>query len=113
MYEAISGQVRINTIRGLPLLNINPDIKTELQGVLKRMGDIFLSLFGIILLLPVIMLIAVLVRISSKGDIFYRQIRVGLNGVHFTLLKFRTMYVGSEDNTGPIWSIKEYCITFR
>ena len=107
MYEAISGQVRIDTIRGLPLLNINPDIKTEFQGVLKRMGDVFLSLFGLILLLPIIMLIAVLVRISSKGNIFYRQIRVGLNGVHFTLLKFRTMYVGSEDNTGPIWSIKE------
>jgi exopolysaccharide biosynthesis polyprenyl glycosylphosphotransferase len=107
MYEAISGQVRIDTIKGLPLLNINADIKTEFQEVIKRMGDIFLSIFGLIFLLPIIIIIAGLVRISSKGDVFYRQIRVGLNGINFTLLKFRTMNVGSEDQTGPIWSMKE------
>ena len=107
MYEVITGQVRIDTIRGLPLLNINPDINTEFQGVLKRMGDILLSLLGLFILFPVIILISALVRISSPGDIFYRQTRVGLNGIRFILLKFRTMYIGSEDSTGPVWSTKE------
>ena len=44
MYEAITGQVRIETIRGLPLLNINPDIITEYQLFLKRSGDVFLAI---------------------------------------------------------------------
>ena len=59
------------------------------------------------MLLPVNSLIALIIRITSPGDIFYKQIRIGLNGTQFTLIKFRTMYDNSEDNTGPIWSDKK------
>ena len=104
MYEVISGQVRIDTIRGLPLLDINPDIMTEFQEVFKRIGDLFISLFGLILLIPIIIIISIIVKTTSPGKIFYRQVRVGLNGVRFILIKFRTMYEGSEDSTGPVWS---------
>ena len=107
MYETISGQVRIDTIRGLPLLDINPNIMTEFQEIFKRLGDIFCALFGLILLMPINVLIAFSIRINSPGNILYRQVRVGLNGVRFTLLKFRTMYSNSEVATGPIWAKKE------
>ena len=106
MYEAISGQVRIDTIRGLPLLDINPDIMTEFQEVYKRLGDICLSLMGLILLCPINLLIAYIIRINSPGGVFYKQVRIGLNGVRFTLVKFRTMYSNSEDETGPVWAQK-------
>ncbi len=107
MYEAISGQVRIDTIRGLPLLDINPNIITEFQEVFKRLGDLCLSLIGLTLLFPINILIALSIRINSPGKVFYRQIRIGLHGVHFTLIKFRTMYSNSEAETGPVWAEKE------
>ena len=107
MYEAISGQVRVDIIRGLPLLNINPDIMTEFQEIYKRAMDLCICIIALIMLFPVNLLIAIIIRITSPGGILYKQKRVGLNGVQFTLIKFRTMYDNSEDNTGPIWSNKE------
>ena len=107
MYEAISGQVSVDIIRGLPLLNINPDIMTEFQEIYKRAMDLCIFIMALIMLFPVNLLIAIIIRITSPGKILYKQIRVGLNGVQFTLIKFRTMYDNSEDNTGPIWSDKE------
>ena len=107
MYEAISGQVSVDIIRGLPLLNINPDIMTEFQEIYKRAMDLCISIIALIMLFPVNLLIAIIIRITSPGEILYKQKRVGLNGVQFTLIKFRTMYDNSEDNTGPIWSDKE------
>jgi exopolysaccharide biosynthesis polyprenyl glycosylphosphotransferase len=104
MYEAITGQVRIETIRGLPLLNINPDIITEYQLFLKRSGDVFLAITALILFCPFYLLIALLVRMSSSGTILYKQVRVGLHGEPFVLIKFRTMFDDSERTTGPIWA---------
>jgi len=104
MYEAITGQVRIETIRGLPLLNINPDIITEYQLFIKRTGDMLFVITALILFSPFYLLIALLVRMSSPGKILYKQIRVGLNGKTFVLIKFRTMFDNSEKTTGPIWA---------
>ena len=106
MYEVISGQVRIDTIRGLPLLNINPDIVTEYQNVLKRVGDFLLALILIIILIPFNILIAIIIKTTSTGNVFYTQKRLGLSGKEFTLIKFRTMYENSENETGPIWADK-------
>ena len=106
MYEAISGQVHIDRIRGLPLLNINPDIMTEFHVIYKRAIDLCICVIALIILSPVNLLIALIIRITTPGKIFYKQIRIGLNGVNFTLFKFRTMYDDSEHSTGPIWSDK-------
>lgn len=57
----------------------------------KRIFDIVLSLFGLVLLWPVFLLIAALIKLDSKGPVFYRQIRIGRNGKPFNMLKFRTM----------------------
>lgn len=64
--------------------------------MLKRIFDILFSLTGLILLLPLLIVIAILVKFTSVGPIFYTQNRIGLNGVQFGLLKFRTMYIGSD-----------------
>ena len=91
MYEAISGQVSVDIIRGLPLLNINPDIMTEFQEIYKRAIDLCVCVIALIILFPVNLLIALIIRITSPGKIFYKQIRIGLNGAQFTLFKFRTV----------------------
>jgi len=59
--------------------------------MLKRIFDIFFSLIGLIILLPFFILIALLILIDSRGGVFYKQIRVGLNGEDFKLFKFRSM----------------------
>ena len=107
MYEAITGQVRIDTIRGLALLNINPDIMTEFQSIIKRFIDIILSVSALVILFPINVLIGLIIHITSAGGIFYTQIRMGLNGNRFTLIKFRTMHANSEKTTGPVWADKD------
>ena len=64
--------------------------------MLNRLCDILFSLFGIVILLPVFILISILVGVSSRGGIFYRQIRVGKNNKDFALFKFRSMKVGAD-----------------
>jgi lipopolysaccharide/colanic/teichoic acid biosynthesis glycosyltransferase len=64
--------------------------------LIKRLFDIIFSFLGLLLLLPLILLISIIISIETKGGIFFRQIRVGLNNQDFYLLKFRTMYTGSD-----------------
>ena len=62
----------------------------------KRLFDIFFSLFGLILLSPLFIVLSVIILFDSKGGIFYKQIRVGKNGIDFKLYKFRSMRIGSD-----------------
>src|SRR5690554_1586114 len=73
--------------------------------VLKRLMDIFGSLIGIILLLPVLIIVALAIKIDSKGPVFFRQERLGKNGKVFKIIKFRTMIVNAE-NLGTGLSIR-------
>ena len=64
--------------------------------MLKRIFDIILSLFGLIILLPFMIIIAILIKLDSKGPVFFKQIRVTKNGREFKIFKYRTMRVGSD-----------------
>ncbi|ATV63090.1 sugar transferase [Fusobacterium pseudoperiodonticum] len=64
--------------------------------MLKRIFDIISSLFGLILLLPFMIIIAILIKLDSKGPIFFKQVRVTKNGREFKIFKYRTMRVGSD-----------------
>lgn len=64
--------------------------------MLKRIFDIALSLFGLILLLPFMLIIAILIKLDSKGPVFFKQVRVTKNGREFKIFKYRTMRVGSD-----------------
>jgi sugar transferase (PEP-CTERM system associated) len=66
--------------------------------------SILLGLLGLIVFFPFMLIVAIAVKISSKGPILYRQRRVGMNGSIFTLLKFRSMYVDAEARTGAVWA---------
>lgn len=65
----------------------------KIYCVIKRIIDIILSLIGCILLLPILILLAILIKLDSKGPVLFKQKRVGINKTHFQILKFRTMYV--------------------
>ena len=64
--------------------------------MLKRIFDIILSLFGLIILLPFMLIIAIFIKLDSKGPVFFKQLRVTKNGREFKILKYRTMRVGSD-----------------
>lgn len=63
---------------------------------MKRLFDIFLSGFGLILLSPLFLVIAIWIKLDSRGPIFYRQVRVGRNNTEFRIFKFRSMRIGSD-----------------
>lgn len=72
--------------------------------ITRRIGDIALSLMLLVVTLPVAVAAAVLIKLDSRGPIFYWQERVGLHGRSFWLVKFRSMYVDAEANSGPQWA---------
>ncbi|MCJ7552666.1 MAG: sugar transferase, partial [Ignavibacteriaceae bacterium] len=74
---------------------------------LKRLSDIFVSIFFLASNSPVILISAILIKLDSKGPVFFKQERSGLNGRLFKIVKFRSMYVDAEKHTGPIWSQKD------
>ena len=91
---------------GLPVVGLRESPHFGLNIVFKRFMDILLSLFGLIVLSPLLLLVAVLVKLTSPGPIFYRQERCGLNGRLFAMLKFRSMAVNAENQTGAVWAVK-------
>jgi exopolysaccharide biosynthesis polyprenyl glycosylphosphotransferase len=91
-------------IEGLPVINLG-DIPLEGWPALsKRLFDLLVSSCAIVLLLPFGALVALLLKLDSRGPVFYRQARLGLDGQVFSMIKFRTMIRDAEKKTGPIWS---------
>ncbi|TSC56245.1 MAG: Undecaprenyl-phosphate glucose phosphotransferase [Parcubacteria group bacterium Gr01-1014_18] len=93
MFETLGGRMNIDTLFGLPIISIQ---KTPLEGwgtVYKRIYDIIVSLFAMIIFSPIFLLLAVLVKLDSKGPIIYKNERVGRKGNTFTTYKFRTMRI--------------------
>ncbi|MCS6850531.1 MAG: undecaprenyl-phosphate glucose phosphotransferase [Gemmataceae bacterium] len=93
-----------SNLDGLPVIGLRESPHFGLNIVIKRFMDIVLSLIALILLSPVMLVVAILIKILTPGPIFYRQERCGLNGRTFQMLKFRTMRVDAEKETGPVWA---------
>src|SRR5262249_41221773 len=91
---------------GLPLVGLRESPHFGLNIVVKRVMDIALSALALLLLSPLMSLVALLVKLTSPGPVFYRQERCGLNGESFEMLKFRSMPVNREQKTGPVWARK-------
>ena len=105
MYEIFTGKVSVSAIMGTPLIEISHHLMPAWQENLKHFIDIILSLFALLISLPILLLLMLGVKLSSKGPLIYKQERIGKNGKPFTIYKFRSMYVGSESN-GPELSSK-------
>lgn len=100
MYDIISGTVRVNHILGPPLIEIKTQIMPVWQQSVKRIVDVFFSIFVMIVGFPLFFGVALAVRLSSKGPIFYLQERIGWHGKPFKIIKFRSMRVDAE-KSGP------------
>jgi len=96
----------LSEIAGVPVVNISYSAIDGMNQWVKAVEDYVLSFIMLVLASPLMLLIAVGVKLSSPGPIFYRQRRVGWNGEEFTMYKFRSMPVEAEKDTGPIWASK-------
>jgi exopolysaccharide biosynthesis polyprenyl glycosylphosphotransferase len=98
--------VAIEEFEGIPLIEINPPRTNPVGHLLKRTMDIVGSLVGIIILSPLYFIIAVAVKLTSRGPIFYGQERMSLDGKTFKMWKFRSMKVDAEEKSGAVWAKK-------
>lgn len=110
-YDILAGQVKMNSIFGALLIQINQDPMPEWQHSTKRLIDVVASVFALIILFPIFLVIALLVKLTSKGPIFFKQERIGINGKPFHIIKFRTMHVGAEKNGPQLSSSNDNRIT--
>ena len=102
----INFQSGVEDLDGLPIVSLSESPLHGWNIVVKRLSDIIFSSIFIIVSSPFLILLAIIIRFESPGSIIYRQKRVGLDGNIFEMLKFRSMQVGAEDETGPIWASK-------
>ncbi len=97
-------QVRVEDVDGVPLLRLRDLPLTGWNGVLKRTFDLVVASILLLVLSPLFLLLAVLVKATSPGPVFHRQVRVGRDRRPFEMLKFRSMRQDAEKESGPVWA---------
>lgn len=100
MYDILSGTTKMNSIIGEAFIEIPPSLLSEWQIITKRWFDILCACVALILTSPLLLYVAIRIKLSSPGPIFYRQERLGHYGVPFKIIKFRSMYTDAEKH-GP------------
>jgi len=103
MYDILSGHVKMTSILGTPLIEIKNKIIPEWQISVKRFIDVSFSIFVLITFSWLYLILAILIKLGSKGPVFFNQERIGVHGKPFLIFKFRTMFLDAE-KTGPALS---------
>ncbi|MCX7878340.1 MAG: undecaprenyl-phosphate glucose phosphotransferase [Ignavibacteria bacterium] len=105
--DVITSSVRVQEIDGIPFLKIKSIPMNIWNRILKRTFDFIFSLMILIILSPLLITIAILVKITSRGPVFYKQERVSMTGRKFNMIKFRSMVQDAEKHTGAVYVRKE------
>jgi len=102
--EMLTSSLRVREIEGLPFLELRQVALHGFDRVAKRAFDLVAASALLAACSPVLLVVAILVRMTSAGPVLYRQQRVGRDGRVFGILKFRTMHQDAERLTGPVWA---------
>jgi len=103
IFDILLGKVKMSQVTSAPLIEIYPDNLPKWQSVVKRLIDLVVSFLSLLVLFPLFIFIAIKVKLSSSGPIFYYQERIGHRGKPFNIIKFRSMIENAEQN-GPALS---------
>lgn len=103
LYQLLTSKVRVSNIVGEPLVDISKTEMSQCMLNIKRVSDIMVSLITLIVISPLLLIVALVVKYSSKGPVFYKQRRIGYHKRPFNIYKFRSMYVDAEVS-GPALS---------
>jgi exopolysaccharide biosynthesis polyprenyl glycosylphosphotransferase len=104
VFQIMASEVSIGDLNGLPLLTVRDIALRGWRLALKRGLDIVGSALALLFLSPIMMLVAILIKLDSPGPVFYPQERMGLDAISFQMLKFRSMRSDAESRTGPVWA---------
>ncbi len=104
-YERVTGRVSLNMMRPSWLIFTGRRRQARLGGIIRNAVHRLVALVGVLLSLPLVVLTAILIKIDSRGPVFFQQERIGKNGRPFVLTKFRSMKLDAE-KAGPVWATK-------
>ena len=107
VFQIMASEVSIGDLNGLPLLTVNDIALHGWRLALKRSIDILGSAVVLMILSPIMMLVAILIKLDSPGSVFYAQERMGLDAKSFMMLKFRSMRLDAEAQSGPVWATED------
>jgi exopolysaccharide biosynthesis polyprenyl glycosylphosphotransferase len=96
MYDILLGVVKMTHVYGAVLLEIEQELMSKGERIIKRIMDVIFSLLALLFLSPIYLIIAIRVKISSPGPVLFKQERIGYNGIPFDIYKFRTMFQDAE-----------------
>ena len=102
--EFIIGGTAITLFEGIPVLQLRETPMQGVSGIVKRLIDIVFSAFALIVLSPLMLVLAIIIRLTSPGKAIFRQERVGRAGKPFNIYKFRSMRADAEYNVGHVWA---------
>jgi exopolysaccharide biosynthesis polyprenyl glycosylphosphotransferase len=116
-YELFASNARLEDLHGIPVLSLPPVRMSRSVCMLKRAVDLSAAVFGLLLLAPVFAVVALAIKLESRGPVFFRQPRYGKGGREFRIVKFRTMVDGAEaqrhtlaelnEVSGPLFKVKQ------
>jgi Undecaprenyl-phosphate glucose phosphotransferase len=104
LLQVIALRARLEDLDGVPVINVNDVPLQGFNSVVKRGIDMAISALALAVFALPLAIVAALVRLTSKGPVFYHQERMGLDGKSFTIVKFRSMSHDAERDTGPVWA---------
>jgi Undecaprenyl-phosphate glucose phosphotransferase len=107
LLQVIALRARLDDLDGVPVININDVPLQGFNSVVKRAIDIVISGIALVVLAIPFWVIALLVKLTSRGEVFYRQERMGLDGKPFMIYKFRSMYEDAEAVSGPVFASEQ------
>jgi exopolysaccharide biosynthesis polyprenyl glycosylphosphotransferase len=108
LLKVVNPQVDVHTVEGTPLIGLPPFALTRTQRRLKRAMDLLVSFVSILFLAPLFLLIAIAVKIDSRGPVLFRQLRMGTDERPFRILKFRTMRVDADDHKAEVAHLNKH-----
>ena len=94
----------VESLEGMPLVTLVQSPMMGWNRVLKRILDLFGGMLALLIFSPLMAFIALLVKLTSRGPVLYRQERMGLDGISFQMFKFRSMREGAEEESGAVWA---------
>ncbi len=104
LFELITSPVKVEEIDGIPVFGLREESLHGWGKFVKRSADLVVSFLGLFLMCPLMLLLAVIIKLTSRGPVFFRQERTGCGGKSFNICKFRSMSVGAESESGPVWT---------
>jgi undecaprenyl-phosphate galactose phosphotransferase len=96
LYNVITSKIDVEELEGIPMVEIKDKYVEDINLALKRLMDVIVSLVLLVVLLPVFLLVAVLIKATSSGPVLFKQVRIGKNGRRFNFYKFRTMVANAD-----------------